>query len=506
MVRLSGSVIALAAVLVGLASQAGAEPGTRPIAPTRALAYGVKVLLPNQPPIVAGHVEASSNAVMSPALFSYPEDGSIVRVGSVAGRTSATAMTARARSDIRSVSLFGGEITVEALVAGTQASVSTGVAEGSFEPSSITGLVVLGQSVAAAPDSRVQLGEWGHLMLLQERSIAPGESAHRGWVTALDVTLDADHAGLPIGTRILVGYAESSAIRRAPVTTPPAEHPATAPKLPSKPVVEQEPEAASPPPTSRPAPTRPRIRRGLGYPVDVPRPGTLGLPMIVLAAPPVIKRLTADGYVFPVYGPSGFGDTFSAPRAEVGWHHGADIFAPLGAPVLAVADGTLFSVGRNRLGGNRLWLRDRYGNEFYYAHLSAYSPLAVNGARVAAGDVVGFVGNTGDADTTPYHLHFEIHPASLLFLGYDGVVNPTPYLRAWERAEDVDFPSAAVWVPTLVATGRAPRPGAFLLQASDISTASGLEPGSLAEALAPTPSTGEGAIASEPSRRVPTRP
>ena len=53
--------------------------------------------------------------------------------------------------------------------------------------------------------------------------------------------------------------------------------------------------------------------------------------------------------------------------------------------------------------------------------------------------------------TRPYHLHFEIHPSSLLFLGYDGVVNPTPYLRAWQHVNDIDFPSAAVWAPTVVA-------------------------------------------------------
>src|SRR6266542_1927319 len=105
--------------------------------------------------------------------------------------------------------------------------------------------------------------------------------------------------------------------------------------------------------------------------------------------------------------------------------------APLGAPVLAVADGTVYSVGAIPIGGNRFWLRDLAGNEFYYAHLSAFAPAAVNGARVSAGDVIGFVGNTGDAENTPYHLHFEIHPASMLVQGEDGVIDPTPYLDGW---------------------------------------------------------------------------
>ena len=98
---------------------------------------------------------------------------------------------------------------------------------------------------------------------------------------------------------------------------------------------------------------------------------------------------------------------------------------------MAVADGTLFNVGWNDVGGNRLWLRDAAGNEFYYAHLDGFSPLARDGAVVHAGDVVGFVGDTGDAKGTPSHLHFEIHPPDLQDQGYDGVVNPYPYLVAW---------------------------------------------------------------------------
>ena len=72
-----------------------------------------------------------------------------------------------------------------------------------------------------------------------------------------------------------------------------------------------------------------------------------------------------------------------------------------GTPVVAVAEGTLFNVGWNDVGGNRLWLRDSAGNEFYYAHLSGYSPLARDGAHVAGGEVLGFVGDTGDAAGRP---------------------------------------------------------------------------------------------------------
>jgi hypothetical protein len=203
----------------------------------------------------------------------------------------------------------------------------------------------------------------------------------------------------------------------------------------------------------------------------------------------VTARLTNGGYVFPVAGTAAFGDTFGAFRADVDgqWHHGEDLVAPLGTPLLAVSDGTLFSVGWNDIGGWRLWLRDGGGNEFYYAHLDAYSPLAVAGRRVKAGDVLGFVGDSGDADGGLAHLHFEIHPAELLYLGYHGAVAPYPFLVAWRRAEDVSFATGRQYVVTAAGKGlpvASARAGAVLLDARDISGASGLVPGALQRALA----------------------
>jgi murein DD-endopeptidase MepM/ murein hydrolase activator NlpD len=141
--------------------------------------------------------------------------------------------------------------------------------------------------------------------------------------------------------------------------------------------------------------------------------------------------LAGGGYVFPVAGEASFSDSFRLPRTTT-WHHGIDIFAAKGTPIVAVTDGTLFNVGWNDVGGNRLWLRDSAGNEYYYAHLSDYAPLARDGAVIHAGDVIGYVGDTGDAAGTPSHLHFEIHPPELRAMGYDGVINPYPYLVAWQ--------------------------------------------------------------------------
>jgi hypothetical protein len=104
---------------------------------------------------------------------------------------------------------------------------------------------------------------------------------------------------------------------------------------------------------------------------------------------------------------------------------------------------------------------------------------------VKAGQVIGFMGNTGDAQATPYHLHFEVHPVSFLYLGYDGAVDPTPYLRGWKHEQDLPFPIAGGWAPAIPGGAAAPEPGAILLGQNDISTADGLDPSSLERALKP---------------------
>ncbi|MGZ4334899.1 MAG: M23 family metallopeptidase [Gaiellaceae bacterium] len=145
-------------------------------------------------------------------------------------------------------------------------------------------------------------------------------------------------------------------------------------------------------------------------------------------------------YVFPVDGGAAYVDTYGANRSDVydGWHHGDDLFAPLGTPVVAVARGTLSLVGWNEIGGWRLWLTDNKGNSFYYAHLAGYARWILKHHKVRAGQVVGFLGRTGDAFTTTPHLHFEIHPHEPAYvkLGYDGAVDPTTYLQKW-RIEHV---------------------------------------------------------------------
>jgi murein DD-endopeptidase MepM/ murein hydrolase activator NlpD len=477
--RLLVAACALACLGVVFVAGSAAAPPSSGDGSTSADGYAVAVIGPD------GSTLASSQGG---GAFAYPADGSIISIGSSLTSLSSdpAAGTAYARGELSDISIFQGEITVSSL----QAAVSATPTATDFADSGITNLIVLGQSVSA-PSANLGLSllDWGSLSVMRE-STSNGTGllpSSGGSVSALVIHLESDHLGLLRNTTIVIGHVEASAQQPnqgSGRTTTTGGSTTSSPGRTTSPQTEPDATTALPeglPVAPRGADQQPsasdQVRKRNGLPVRT-------------SIPDVTPKLTASHYVFPVYGPSAYSDTFGADRADVsgGWHHGDDIFAPLGAPVLAVADGTVFSVGWNDVGGWRLWLRDKQGNEFYYAHLSAYTALAVNGRRVHAGDVLGFVGNTGDAATTPFHLHFEVHPVSLLFLGYDGAVNPTKYLDAWNRLEDVKIRAAVPFtlLPS-AATSDAPTPGAILLQASDISTANGLDPASLRRAMKPRP-------------------
>ena len=443
--------VALAVLTLGVSAAAQSAPSSS------AHAFAVRVVLPS------GNV-ASSAGVSAPPRGSATLDGWSYGDGAVVTGWSSTSAragagsgssTAAGSASVRSVSLFGGEVTVDGVFVKGSARASGTEASGDLSASSLSSLVVLGEPVRAGQNTRVPLGDWGYAITLEKAVVRSGGArrGYRGFVTGLHVVLTTAHGGLPSGTEIMIGYAEAAASAPKPKPKPPP----------------------TPPPPSDDGPAREPLP-----------PSTPQVPSTVQTPPPDVEpKLTSGGYVFPIYGPATTTDSFGAPRTTT-WHHGVDIFAPLGAPVLAVADGTLFNVGWNDVGGNRLWVRDGAGNEFYYAHLSAYSPLAREGAAVRAGDVIGFVGTTGDAVGTPPHLHFEIHPRELLWMGYDGAIDPYPYLMAWLRLDDLAFGS---WSPE---PGRAPRVGAVLLQAEDISTLSGLRDETLSSYLVVPTLFGEG--------------
>ncbi len=115
----------------------------------------------------------------------------------------------------------------------------------------------------------------------------------------------------------------------------------------------------------------------------------------------------------------GFGDTWGAPRSGGRHHQGVDMIGPRGTPLLAIVDGVAID-REGRLGGLTIHFVGTDGNTYFYGHLDAYGLVG----PVLAGDVIGYMGDTGNAKFSTPHLHFEIHP------GGGPAVNPYPTVRA----------------------------------------------------------------------------
>lgn len=129
-----------------------------------------------------------------------------------------------------------------------------------------------------------------------------------------------------------------------------------------------------------------------------------------------------SGGACPVGKPRTISDTWGAARSGGRSHQGTDILAPMGTPTYAVEAGTITRAGNNSLGGYIVILKGNSGDSFYYAHHSAN--LVRTGQKVTAGEQVGKVGMSGNAQGTVSHLHFERWPNG------GNAVNPYPYVRA----------------------------------------------------------------------------
>ncbi len=118
--------------------------------------------------------------------------------------------------------------------------------------------------------------------------------------------------------------------------------------------------------------------------------------------------------------PNTFVDTWGAPRSGGRTHQGVDLLAERGTPVRAIHEGVLFRVDVGGLGGLYIWLRAPWGDEYYYAHLEGFGPGIGTGIWVSQGDLIGYVGTSGNSPDYIPHLHFEYHP------GGGRAVNPYP--------------------------------------------------------------------------------
>ena len=165
--------------------------------------------------------------------------------------------------------------------------------------------------------------------------------------------------------------------------------------------------------------------------------------------------------VFPVLGAASYTDDFGDPRGQ-GGHEGNDIMAPRRALVLAAEAGTVEFHTTSSRAGCMLYLNGKSGTQYLYIHLNndltdgndnqgtcvagvAYAKGLKNGAKVAAGEVIAYNGDSGDADGIHPHLHFEVHPNG------GGAVSPFPYLN---KARRLLFSAAPGTTFTLALTGK----------------------------------------------------
>jgi murein DD-endopeptidase MepM/ murein hydrolase activator NlpD len=238
---------------------------------------------------------------------------------------------------------------------------------------------------------------------------------------------------------LLLGWNMNVAVTPAPVgmaLPPAAEVPVAVgagPRvdLPSPPVPQAGSEAVALPrlsvvvaPPSRPEPGELPVDAELPPPADAPLPTDV----------PVAVPLPSLSLIIPVEGITAaqLSDTFTDARGESRVHDAIDIMAPTGTPVRAVADGRIVKLFNSRAGGLTLYQFDATETvSFYYAHLDRYADGVVEGQVVKQGELVGYVGFTGNASPEGPHLHFAV-----TVLGPDkkwwqgAAINPYPYLQA----------------------------------------------------------------------------
>lgn len=218
-------------------------------------------------------------------------------------------------------------------------------------------------------------------------------------------------------------------LREDMVAVTPAPRPAAVqPQLPGNGIVS----GAAP---GDPAMSPPAAAKSAGTAARAPANAPAGMPPVTLptAAAPPDPTTTAPPLQLPVQGisPEQLHDTFSDARSEGRLHDAIDIMAPAGTPVLAVADGTVEKLFDSQRGGLTLYQFGPGGRlAYYYAHLQRYADGLAEGQPLRRGQVIGYVGSTGNASADAPHLHFAIFVLGPERRWWEGeAVNPYPILR-----------------------------------------------------------------------------
>ncbi len=149
---------------------------------------------------------------------------------------------------------------------------------------------------------------------------------------------------------------------------------------------------------------------------------------IILITEADLNYLRGRNLLIPVQGVSSrqLRNTYDQARSEGRQHNAIDIMASQGTPVLAVDEGVVIKLFQSDKGGITLYQLDPSGKyAYYYAHLSRYAVDMAEGKILKRGDVVGYVGDTGNAGTGNYHLHFEVTKLTAPRKWYGGIpMNP----------------------------------------------------------------------------------
>ena len=148
-------------------------------------------------------------------------------------------------------------------------------------------------------------------------------------------------------------------------------------------------------------------------PAESPEPVPIDAPEArpVESLAPELLALRERGLLVPVEGiqPDEIHDSFDASRDGERVHNAIDILAKRGTPVVAADAGVILRVGTNHLGGNVVWATDATRTfAYYYAHLERWARGLKEGQPVSRGEVIGYVGTTGNAPRNVPHLHFQL--------------------------------------------------------------------------------------------------